>query len=333
MPKHDSPSGPNPTTEASLDPAIYRQAVEVAPVPMIVVRTDGSIVLVNEAAVTLFGYEEKELVGEPIENLVPDGLRPTHRTHRDAYTTEATTRPMGGRRDLMAVAKDGRLVPVEIGLSPIDTSAGLMVICAVVDITSRLRTEEELAELAALLGEKNKTLLELVATDSLTSLRSRRAFLDHLAGQVESAARNARPLSILILDIDEFKRYNDGFGHLAGDEVLRLFGKILRNTARRSDLVARLGGEEFGIVLPETNAEGARTLAERFRQAIEEARWPRRPITASVGATTVTFDHAVPRPPVPEVSGLLGKADRALYASKQSGRNRVTHSLDLPPQS
>lgn len=237
---------------------------------------------------------------------------------------------MGGERDLMAMTKDGTPVPVEIGLSPVDTAGGMKVICAIVDLTVRKRNEEELADLAALLGQRNKTLLELVATDGLTSLRSRRAFLDHLSGQVEAAVRYARPLSILILDIDDFKLYNDQFGHLAGDEVLRQFGKILRETARRSDLVARLGGEEFGIVLPETDAGGARTIAERFRSAIAEASWPRRHITTSVGAMTVSFDQAVPRPPLPEVSSILQEADRALYVAKESGRNRIAHSEDLP---
>jgi diguanylate cyclase (GGDEF)-like protein len=206
----------------------------------------------------------------------------------------------------------------------------MMVICVIVDLTIRKRNEEELAELAALLGQKNETLLELVATDSLTSLRSRRAFLDQLTGQIEVSLRHARSFSVLLLDIDYFKRYNDTYGHLAGDEVLRQFGRILRATARRSDFVARLGGEEFGIILPETDRDGARTIGERFRIAIEEADWPQRAITSSVGAMTVDFEESVPRPQSPELSHILGESDRALYHSKDDGRNRFTHVADLP---
>lgn len=330
--KSTTPPGSGAELVSPLAAEVFRQAVEVAPVPMIVARRDGSIAIANAAAVALFGFTASELTGEPVERLIPECLHAIHRKHRDEYASNPETRPMGAGRDLKAVTRDGTQVPVEIGLSPVETTAGMVVICAILDLTLRKKHEEELAGLAALLVEKNQELLELVATDSLTSLRSRRAFLDHLAGQLETAIRYSRPLSILILDIDHFKPYNDQFGHLAGDEVLRQFGHVLKETARRSDFVARLGGEEFGIVLPETDAAGARTIAERFRKAIEAATWPEREITASVGAMTVTFDQSVPRPAAPDISRLLSEADRALYASKEGGRNRITHASDLPPE-
>jgi diguanylate cyclase (GGDEF)-like protein len=161
-----------------------------------------------------------------------------------------------------------------------------MVICSIVDLSRRKEKEGNVLELASRLGKENERLLQLVATDSLTSLMSRQAFLDHFTALLEVSVRHARSLSLLILDIDHFKAYNDDFGHLAGDEVLRQVGKTLREAARRSDLVARLGGEEFGIILPETDRRGATVFGDRFRKAIEVGDWPRRPITISVGATT-----------------------------------------------
>lgn len=315
--------------ETRLDPEIFRLAMQNAPSPMLIVRGDGSILVVNQSAERLFGYDAEELVGKPVEILVPEGFRPAHRGFRATFMDEGNARGMGAERDLMARAKDGHQIPVEVGLSPVDTPRGPLVVCGIVDLSARKRAEQNMAEVAELLGKKNRRLLELVTTDGLTSLKSRRAFQDHLDTHLELAVRNARPLSVLILDIDFFKDYNDTYGHLAGDEVLRQVGETLRGVARRSDFVARLGGEEFGIILLETGEEGARVLAERFRRAIETADWPRREITVSLGATTLEFEHAVPRPSAPSFSAILREADLALYRSKDTGRNRVTHAVDL----
>ena len=166
----------------------------------------------------------------------------------------------------------------------------------------------------------------MASTDSLTSLWNRRAFLIQFRMQVELMARHARPMSILIVDVDNFKPYNDEFGHLAGDEVLQRVASILNETARRSDYVARLGGEEFGIILPETDNDGSVLLGERFRVAVERVDWPLRAITASIGVTTVRFPKKVPRPELPSHSKVMAEADRALYQSKARGRNQVCHA-------
>jgi diguanylate cyclase (GGDEF)-like protein len=235
---------------------------------------------------------------------------------------------MGELRDLYGIRRDGSAVPLEIGLSPISTSSGLMIICTLVDISRRKEKEEDLRQLAAHLEKRNQQLVSLVATDSLTSVRSRQAFLDHLSAQLEVSVRHARPLSLLMLDIDDFKAFNDTFGHLAGDEVLKEVGRILPEVGRRSDLVGRLGGEEFGVILPETDREGAAFLGNRFREAVEAGDWPLRSITVSVGATTIHFPDTTPRPDVPPLSEILSATDQALYRSKDRGRNKVTHSED-----
>jgi diguanylate cyclase (GGDEF)-like protein/PAS domain S-box-containing protein len=307
-----------------------RLILEAAPNPMVVVDGDGIMVLANRAAQELFDYTAEEMVGQSVELLVPKASGFSHEKLRSAYMDQPEVRPMGFQRDLGAVGRDGREIPVEIGLSPVKTADGLLVVCTMVDIGGRKRLEERLATAAKRLEGENDRLREEVETDSLTSLKSRQAFLDHLAVQLELAVRHARPLSVLILDIDHFKEYNDDFGHLAGDEVLEQVGRILKGAARRSDFVGRIGGEEMGIVLSETDREGSVVLAERFRTAIEASPWPRRPVTVSIGAATVDFPKAVPRPEAPELSSILGDADRALYRSKDLGRNRVTHAAELP---
>ncbi len=312
-----------------VDPEVFRHAMHLAPTPMLLVRGDGAIVAVNQASELLFGYSPEEMLGQPVELLVPPGLGDIHAGLRSAFGENPEPRPMGAQRDLHAISKEGTKVPVEIGLSPIPTPQGLLVLCIVIDLSVRKRMEEELTDLAELLEEKNEELHQLVTTDPLTSLRTRRTFIRSLEISVQAAVRYARPLSVLILDVDRFKAYNDQYGHLAGDEVLKKVGAILQSVARRSDIVARIGGEEIGIILPETDEEGALVLAERFRRAIESSEWPLRPITASLGATTVSFDQSVPRPATPDLSTILRAADRALYWSKNEGRNRVTHASQL----
>jgi diguanylate cyclase (GGDEF)-like protein/PAS domain S-box-containing protein len=297
-----------------------------------VVDSRGAIRLVNQETERLFGYRREELLDRPIELLVPSELEGGHAQHRDQFLAKPEPRPMGKRRDLGARRRDGSVFPAEVGLSPVRTAAGLFVVGAIIDLTARRQAERLLAEQSDLLSHQNAKLAELAVTDGLTGLRNRRAFIEQLMVQLELAVRHARSLSVLILDADRFKAYNDEFGHLAGDEVLREVARILQDVARRSDFVARIGGEEFGIILPETDREGALVLGERFRTAIENSAWPRRLVTLSVGATTVDFANPIPRPDAPGVSQILTEADRALYHSKDGGRNRVTHvdQLEAP---
>lgn len=176
---------------------------------------------------------------------------------------------------------------------------------------------EQLIETQDSLNEANAKLEELATTDGLTGLKNRRALQERMEVDWGRALRYDSPLSLIILDVDKFKSYNDTYGHPAGDEVLRSVGQILADHARETDFVARYGGEEF-VVVAGADVEGAVSLAERFRTAIEEAEWPLRPVTASFGVAT----HA--RPGARTAAELLSMADSALYRSKQGGRNRVT---------
>lgn len=303
----------------------FRFAIEASPCAMILVSAEGSIVLVNREAERLFGYGPGELAGQSIETLVPESLRRSHRAQRQEFNQEPGRRPMGHSRDLTGRRRDGTTLPIEIGLNPLETPEGRYVLAAVVDLTERKRFEQRISSQAEELKEVNARLAELAVTDHLTGLWNRRAFLDQLEIQMEMALRATRPMSLLILDLDHFKRYNDQYGHLAGDDVLKRAARILRHQARRSDYAARIGGEEFAIILPETDARGAVRLGERFRGALERAEWPRREITASVGGATLAFRAPDQRPDPDWRSRLLADADQALYHAKESGRNRVTH--------
>jgi diguanylate cyclase (GGDEF)-like protein len=155
------------------------------------------------------------------------------------------------------------------------------------------------------------------ATDSLTGLGNRRAFVERLDVELLRAGSAGTGLSLLYLDVDHFKRYNDSFGHPAGDDVLRQLAVVIKRACRGHDFAARIGGEEFAVVMPGTTRESAFVVAERMRRSVQQAVWLHRPITVSVGATLANarVDTAIQ---------LMERADLALYASKRDGRNRVT---------
>lgn len=160
-------------------------------------------------------------------------------------------------------------------------------------------------------------LFEAARTDPLTDLRNRRGFQELLDSEVDRSQRTGAPLSLLIIDLDHFKNVNDRLGHQAGDRVLRRFGQELSALKRRMDTAARVGGEEFAVVLPETGREDAYLIGERLREVVRESFSAEPvPITVSVGVTSFPEDSL-------ESDGLLGTADQALYAAKRMGRDRT----------
>ncbi|QEH34960.1 Response regulator PleD [Aquisphaera giovannonii] len=175
------------------------------------------------------------------------------------------------------------------------------------------------------LEERNALLRAMASTDPLTGLANRRGFQAAAEALADGGAAGL-PHSLISLDVDHFKSYNDTYGHGAGDEALRAVAAILRSSTRRDDLVARVGGEEFAVLLPETNAPTALRRAEAIRRAVASADWPRRPVTISAGVATTRLAWEPGA-----IAGLLEEADRALYQSKRSGRDRACHAGHPPP--
>ena len=167
------------------------------------------------------------------------------------------------------------------------------------------------------LADANDRLEDLATIDGLTGLKNHRSFQVKLDTEIKFSARHNTPLSLIILDVDSFKSFNDTYGHPAGDEVLKQVARILADTARDTDFVARYGGEEFVVILPVTDTDGAVGVAERMREAIEEWPWTVRPITASFGVAPLSLD-------VEGAPDFVNRADQALYTSKKTGKNRVT---------
>jgi diguanylate cyclase (GGDEF)-like protein len=179
---------------------------------------------------------------------------------------------------------------------------------------------KELDEINQTLRDRNRELQELSVTDSLTGLFNRKHMWETLTREVQTFKRYGRPLAVLMIDIDHFKRYNDSYGHLAGDEVLRRMAAVFRGSLRASDYVARYGGEEFLVVLPDAGGTTAEQVAERIRAlaAAEEFAGDGGParVTVSVGIASASDQESEPE-------SLVRNADAALYRAKETGRNRV----------
>lgn len=189
------------------------------------------------------------------------------------------------------------------------------------DLVARLRLHLKLKRLQDELKLKNEALSRLSITDSLTGLRNRRYADELLAIEVLRARRYRSPLSVLMADVDHFKRVNDEHGHAAGDEVLRGVAERLRDTLRATDVGARYGGEEFLVILAQNDAQGAVLFGERWRQAVETAGFPLpggRQVAVTISVGVASFAPGIGTGPE-----LVAEADAALYAAKQAGRNRV----------
>ena len=208
-----------------------------------------------------------------------------------------------------------------LNASPMHDSDGRIV--AVVE-TLRDITDEKRAQIA---------LQQLATRDGLTGLANRRCFDDTLQAEWQRASRQQQALSLLMIDVDNFKQYNDANGHLGGDACLQRLATVMAREMRANDLVARYGGEEFAVILPNQSLQGASIVAERIRARVEQMRLPARKkgrrlpgVTVSIGAAT-----AHPSPETGNGTGpnqLLAIADAALYRAKHLGRNRISLPAD-----
>jgi diguanylate cyclase (GGDEF)-like protein len=193
------------------------------------------------------------------------------------------------------------------------------------ELNTRLQIEiEERQRVEAQLAQANQFLARLAAIDGLTQIANRRQFDEYLAREWKRLSRAQEPLALVLCDIDYFKRYNDAYGHQAGDECLKQIAQALNRAARRpADLAARYGGEEFALILPDTDAEGAMHVARLIQQEVRALQLPHghssvsRFVTLSIGVFSLIPDTAH----APEY--LITAADQALYQVKEQGRNAV----------
>lgn len=176
------------------------------------------------------------------------------------------------------------------------------------------------------LQSKLKETEWFATTDALTGLWNRRSFEEKLLQQTESSNNNGQVLSLIMLDIDHFKRVNDTYGHLTGDDLLRVIAKTLKDYVRGKDIVCRYGGEEFVILLSDTALSGAMTVAEKIRTHFASMSWKQKSTGVSMGRITLSCGVSQYRTEEP-LEAFVQRADVALYQSKKMGRNQVTAEL------
>ncbi len=282
----------------------FRLLYERAPVAYQSLDRHGRILEVNEAWLAQLGYPPEAVIGHLFSEFLAPGQG---NLLQDRFCQFLATGEVHGA-DFDIVSKDGDILVFEVeGRIGRDAEGRFkQTHCVLHNITERKALERRLAHLAA--------------TDALTGLANRRHFLDQMALALARQKRYDTPTALLMLDLDWFKTVNDRYGHAAGDEVLRHASTVMASSLRRIDLIGRLGGEEFAILLPDTEADGAHEFAERLRQLV--ASQPARtgpsdiPITLSIGVTLfVAHDD--------DIDTILARADRALYRAKENGRNRV----------
>jgi diguanylate cyclase (GGDEF)-like protein/PAS domain S-box-containing protein len=292
---------------------LFRAFMNASPFLSYIKDAAGRLLFYNRAFAQRFGVSEYAWLGRTDEQLWSRKLTKSVRTH--------DLEVMAGGRMVETEENirnsDGTVSSLRSFKFPCHDSAGNVLLAGVaVDVSEEVAHQIELERYHRELEEANDQLRKLAVTDELTGLRNRRSFEERLVMEFSMARRRKRELSVLLIDVDNFKTINDRFGHAAGDEVLRRLGTILRTTVRLPDLPARYGGEEFVVLLPESGEESAMGLARRVMQRVAAEDWDNEPLTISVGMAAMNESLE---------SGyqLVELADEALYAAKRAGKNRV----------
>jgi len=318
-------------SQADMQHGFALKLMELLVIPTFVIDVHGKVIIWNRACERLTGVDAWEVLGTTdhwksfyheqrptLADLVMHGrdadAQALYQQHVRRNDNDSGLRaenwcdmPRVGRRRYLAA-----------DASPIFDAEGKLVAVAE---TLRDVTEEKRAQVA---------LEQLATRDGLTGLANRRCFDDTLQAEWQRALRQEQPLSLLMVDVDNFKQYNDAYGHLGGDECLQRIACAVASEMRANDLVARYGGEEFAVILPNQSLKGAAIVAERIRCRVEQLHLPnlgstRHVVTVSIGAATALAA------PGSDPSQLVATADSALYRAKHMGRNRI--SLPDPDQS
>ena len=273
-------------------PAIRNRVVEQLVDGVVVIQADGRIVDLNSAAASIFGIPLETSLNQPATKFIQTPLLPGL---------------LVGLFSNAEVNVGDRSFHVQATPLSSDVERPQEMALVFRDITELTKIKQEMERLAH--------------TDFLTGLRNRRYFMQRLAEETERVKRGNQPMSVLLLDMDSFKNLNDTHGHDIGDRVLQVIASVTQEVKRISDVAARIGGEEFAMLLPDTDREGAIKVAQRLRatiseQMIADARGQPIRVTASIGVATMSHNDR-------SIDHILTHADRALYRAKDAGRNRV----------
>lgn len=307
------------------DPTLASALFQCLDVPLVLLTSDFHTVEINTAARTSLGLSLDDPGTVPCPSTLL-GLQ--HRDLNDIHESLNERGQWCAVRTCLSADKWGE--PSILTVRPLSDS---VLLCRIQSLSEGLAAEQapetdpqdvsvELVVRNLRLQALYETSARQVSTDPLTQTASRYQFLRELDRVVAQFSFQARPFSLAIIDVDHFKVINDTMGHLEGDEALRNLGALLRHSFRSSDIVGRIGGEEFAVLMEWTPIERARDVVERVRSQVASATLCKRPFTVSIGLVSHTEGECAPKK-------LLDRADQALYAAKRAGRNQVVDAREL----
>ncbi len=297
--------------------AEFRAVTTAAQDAILMIDDEGMVVNWNRSAERIFGFSSQEAMGhEAHELLAPFRYRADFRKGMVSFRETGEGPVIGKTLELDALRKDASSFPVELSISALKLNQRWHAVGIVRDITDRKLAEAEVQKL-------QEQLREQAVHDPLTGLYNRRYLDETIKRELARAARYNQPVGIVMCDLDHFKLVNDTHGHLAGDEVLRVFAELLKKHARGSDIVCRFGGEEFVLFLPDMPPAVAYQRAEQLRTELAAKR-----ITLGTAVMQVTASFGVAAFPEngKTMDSLISAVDAAMYQAKEAGRNRVVVS-------
>jgi diguanylate cyclase (GGDEF)-like protein/PAS domain S-box-containing protein len=292
----------------------YEKFLETIPDAAAVINQRGEFVVLNSQSEQLFGYPLNMLYGKSLAMVLPQSIQPYHTKMVEGYFKNPKTRAMGSGVDIFGKHLNGHEFPMDIMLKPIEFEGGVYALCVMRDMSGIKAQELQLQQ--ALAREK-----ELALTDYLTGLDNTRSFHIALEAEINRFDRFRRPFTLVYLDIDNFKDVNDEKGHGEGDKVLIEVAKSLKNRLRKTDVISRQGGDEFLILLTETDASLAEKLVKLLKSYLDKTmqkhQWP---VTFSLGVL-VCLDL------VSNIEDLIKMTDSLMYEAKKHGKNNVKYSV------